>query len=292
MFYLIVLLAAISQAIQSVFMVRYYRTIDPLSVIAYRGLSLGISMLPVIYFAEAGAWSKLPDATSAILLAAILGALGNWCISSAFLSFPVGRTNAIAMSCTAIVASILGFIFFGEQLSNIEIIMVGLVLIGIFSLGFSEMAEGFQPTQSKTMGTIQCAAFGVFIGTAFNFLGSASRVSDPFIAAYLWEFSIGIFALVIAIARKPFGFPGLQAVSLKTFRGILIASSMTAAGTALYSLSLTKGSIAIASALITTMMVFTAIFSVFVYKEKLPLRNWLIICFICISVIGLTLSSG
>ena len=80
-------------------------------------------------------------------------------------------------------------------------------------------------------------------------------------------------------------------VSTREFTTIALCSAPTAIGTGLYALSMTMGPIGIATAIISTMMVFMTILAALFFGERLTRRQCILLGVVCAMVAGLKLSS-
>ena len=131
MFFIVALIATIAYAIQGTLMASYYRSMDQLSAVAYRGLSLGLSMLPLLLFVPSVDFGNVPSVAGSILIASVCAALGNLYIARAYCDLPVGIASGMAMSCAALLAGALGFFLLGEVLTPRQIFFSVLVLIAV-----------------------------------------------------------------------------------------------------------------------------------------------------------------
>lgn len=292
MFFSLAIVAALGYSLQSTLMASYYRRIDRLSAVAYRGISLGISMLPLLFFVPFEEFWKTPQYFILILLASVLAALGNWAIANAYRRLPIGIATACAMSFSSVNVAIISFAFLGERLSFLQLLFIGLILLGVILLGVSR-SQGILPTDyDLRRGLSNCFVFGLFLGAAYALVGIASRQLDPFIVGYLWEFIIGLVAAMVAIGRGYLGGLPLTKISRKDFAQILVYSAPTAIGTGCYALAMTIGPIGIAAALISTMMVFSTLFAYFLYGETLGKKQWCLLMLVWLMVAGLKFSTS
>ena len=292
MFFIVALIATIAYAIQGTLMASYYRSMDQLSAVAYRGLSLGLSMLPLLLFVPSVDFGNVPSVAGSILIASVCAALGNLYIARAYCDLPVGIASGMAMSCAALLAGALGFFLLGEVLTPRQIFFSVLVLIALTLLGTTRSTGSTPSNYNVRRGIVNCLLFGLFLGSAYSFVGMASRSIHPFLVGYLWEFTIGIIAALMAVSRRLIGGPTLTKAPARDLWKITLYSSPTAIGTGLYALSMTMGPIGIATAIISTMMVFNTIFAMFLYKERLSAKQWMLLLLVCGGVIGLKLSSS
>jgi drug/metabolite transporter (DMT)-like permease len=283
-FFAIALISAFSYALQGVLMATYYRSMDTLSAVAYRGLSLIFSMAILLVFVPGHMFERIPQALPAILAASLCATLGNWAQANSFKSLPLGIATALGISFAVMVASAIGFFFFGEMLSAWQTLLMVLLLTGIVLLGFSRSTGPLPKDHNVPKGVSFALLFGLFLGAGYALIGSAARQLHPFLAGYMWETIIGLMAAGLAFSRKWFNGPSLAKVSLPLFWKILVASAPTAIGTGFYALAMTLGPIALATALISTTIVFTTLLSRLIYRERLTIWQWSLLLAICLIV--------
>ena len=89
MFILLAVFSMITYALQTALMASYFRRLDPLAVTAARGLSLGISMIPLMVFAMPGSIVKIFHHPFELVSASVLASLGNWAAGKSFRYLPV-----------------------------------------------------------------------------------------------------------------------------------------------------------------------------------------------------------
>ena len=287
MFFTIAILSTIGYSVQSTLMASYYRRMDRLSAVAYRGLSLGITMMPLLLFVPRGQFGRVISFLPHLGAASFVAALANWCMANAYSFLPVGIASALTMSFTAVVVVLLGFIFLAESLTGVQLCFIGLILAGVVVLGVIRSSGPLPREYSVRRGVINSIVFGLLIGVAFSLIGSVSRQLDPFLAGYSWELIIGVLAICAAVLRRAMGGAPLQRLSARETLKISLYCAPTAAGTGLFALATTMGAVGIVSAIMSSIMVFNTLFAFLLYREKLTLGQWSVLAFICSMVIGL-----
>ncbi len=291
MFFILAVLATLGYSLQSTLMASYYRSMDCLSAVAFRGISLGISMLPLMLFVSGHDLLRTPAFVPLISIASVLAALGNWSAANAYRQLPVGITSALSMSATSLVVVVIGWSFLGELLSATQLLLICLIMAGGILLGASRSAGTIPADYNAAWGVFNCLMCGLFLGISFALIGTVSRLLQPFIAGYLWEFIIGLAAASVAMARGRLGGAGLSSISLNDFTRVLLFSSPTVLGTGCYALAMTMGPISITTAITNIMMVFSTLLAYFIYDEKLTTLQWVLLFAICSMVVGLRLST-
>jgi drug/metabolite transporter (DMT)-like permease len=293
-FFIIALTATFAYALQGVLMAKVYRQSDRLSSVAYRGLSLLISMSPLLLLVPQSDFIEFSGLLPQLLLAASLAALANWANAIAFVRLPVGIASALSMAFTALFVALLGQVFLDEQLSPQQWLMGAVTLAMVLLLGASQR-RGTPLTSSDyrpLSGILASAAYGSLMSYALILVAGMSRASHPFLVGYAWEASIGLMAMLFALARgRVSAKPGFQRISWSRFRQILVFASPTALGTGCYAYAMTLGPLAIAAAILSTMMVFSMLLGWWLLAERPRLRQWAMMSLVCMSVVALKLVS-
>ena len=292
MFFFIAFIAAFGYALQMTLMAGFYRRMDTLSAVAYRGLSLGLSMLPLLAWAPVEQYARLGSVWPVLLLLFILTACGDWAIADVVRFLPVGVGTAIANSLIAIVTAFLGFVFFHEALQTGQVVMMTLIILAVFVLGLTRSTGTLPPEYNLRRGLTSAGLTGLLLGGGFCAMGSLSRSVHPFLVGYVWELGTGLMAVFILLLRSKLNRPGLARLRAKEFGKLALACSPTLIGTGLYALSMSMGPMGLATAIIATQMVFTTLLAWMVYHEKLTWLQWGILLVICGLVMGLKIVSG
>lgn len=290
MLFAISLLAAFAYALQGTLMASCYREMEQLSAVAYRGLSLIVSMSPILLLAPAEAYSAIPQFIPSILAASLLAALANLAAAHAYCHLPVGIASSLTMSFATLTTAVLGFFFLNDPVTGEQLLLIGLMLLAIGCLGRSNSTGPLPLKHDPLRGVGYSALFGVLIGSSYGFLTDASQGTHPFIAGFLWETVIGCIAVLLAFGRRRLGGLGLAPVSPEKFRRILYYSAPTAVGTGCFAYASAGGSIVIASALLSTIMVFSTLLAMVIYREKLSTVQWSLVLIVCALVAGLHLA--
>jgi multidrug transporter EmrE-like cation transporter len=291
MFIAFALAAALGYALQNTLMVSVYRRMDALIAISLRGVALGVSMLPLLFFVPAGAMSQSTtgDLVLALLGAALFAVAGNWLQASCFRRVPVGVGIAVCTSMMTITTVLIGMLSFNEVLSPGQLVCLVLLVGGIVGLGLSKSNPSMLPEYNIVAGSLRAASAGFLFGAANGFVGAASRASHPFIAGYFWEFIIGLIGTGLVYLRAFCCGAPVNRVSWEDFIAILKFSSPTLVGTGCYAMSLTMGPLGIATAVTSTNVVGATILAYFIYKEKLSAKEFLLIVLICAALVVLNL---
>ncbi len=292
MFFLIAFIAAFGYALQMTLLASFYRKMDTLAAVAYRGLSLGLTMLPLLWWVPAQDYGRLAAVLPQLALIWLLTALGNWTIANAVCHLPVGVATALCNGFIAIMAALAGYVLFQESLLFRQMAMIALILLLVFALGWTRSPAAAVISYDITAGLRNAFFSGLFLGIGFSLVGGLSRQIHPFLIGYAWELGTGVVAWLWMWSRiRKRERRALFAISLRDFSRVMLAGSPTLIGTGLYALSMTMGPVAIATAVISTQMVFTTLLARVKYGEKLTLVQWILLLAVCVGVMMLKMVS-
>lgn len=287
MYILLALLGGIGYSLQGSLMSHYYRTMDRLSASAYRGLSLGISMAPLLIFVPAENYQILLSYVPLLTFACVITAFGNWSMASAYAYIPIGIVSASLVTLSTLSITLIRWFGFGETLSVQQLIFAATLVTLVSLLGISRASENGEHSYDYKRGVFFAAIAAVINAFAVICVGEISMVIHPFLTGYIWEFGIGIAALFIGILRRATGKrSGIQPIPFQDFKKILIFSSPTAFATACYATALTMGPMAIAASVISLQIIFACIFGYMFYNEKLTKIQLALICTVFLAVAG------
>ncbi|MCF7830844.1 EamA family transporter [Candidatus Gracilibacteria bacterium] len=290
MFFFLVIISMLAYSFQGTLLVRHAREIDGLSLSIYRNLSLGISMIPLLFLANKADFLAIPQFLPLILGAGLSGAISLSLGFTAVRFLPVGISTAFGNGATVIVILFLGFIFFQESLSILQAVFVGIILGSGIVVGFQ---KNWMPhlDERTRLGIIIRITGSLFTGLTFFLMSKVARELNPYIAAYSWELLIGIFALVLALERSTFSKQKIKRISWSKFGKILLISSPTLLGSGGFAYAITIGPVGIASAVsVGGGMFVSMILADLWYNEKLNLKKWIIILIMAASIAGLKLA--
>jgi len=282
--------AMLGYAIQTSLMASYYRRMNPLAAIMFRGLSLGISMLPLLLFSKPGSIGNIFHYPLLLIAAALLASVGNVFSCMAIRKLPVGIAMACQQGMLVISTTLIGFFVFREIIGAFQVLAIALIILGNSILSLQKGAAKFHIESRTFVGLCYGMLAGGLLGCAFAFVAKLSREVDPLAAAYFWEITIGVFCLIFLVGfRKKTGIKKGESLG-KVFLGILLYSSPTAIGTGCYALGVNIGPIAIVTSIISTMIIAAAVFSYFRYGERLDFRQMGAIAIVVVAIILLKLS--
>lgn len=285
------LLATLGYSLQGSLLAYYARSTDALSLVAYRGLSLALTMWPLLFFVPAGGFFLPPEALIRLGIVAILCTAANALSNLTYRYLPVGIATAVAIGSGTVVAMLIEGLILNRPLSTAQLILVLLLLATVGALAAAR-STGTEPEHySLSRGITAGLGFGLTIGVVWILVGSLTERHHPFLIGYLWETSVGLFALFAAFARGMLTSQGgFQRVTLRKATGIGLRSSPTILGTGAYSYALTLGPVAIPSAILGMMVAINSVLAMFLYGERLSSRQWGYVCFSAVILAALKLA--
>jgi len=289
-FLIIALVAALGYSVQNVLMAGYYRKMDTLSAVTWRGLTLGLSMAPILVFVPAEHFARLHVFMLPLLGASLFAILGNWAMAITYRHLPIGIANSLLISTSTIIAAIISYTVYGEILTIVQSGLVAAVLAALFLLGISKPSASMTIELNIKKGVLFALLFGLLLGMSYPIIGMTSRTLHPFLIGYSWELTIGIIGAAIALLRGVSGGSSLTRPARSDFWRILLYSSPTAIGTGFYALAMTLGPVAVATAILSTTIVFSTILAHYMYREHLSLRQWSFLLLVFLLVFCLQLA--
>ncbi|MCB0346682.1 MAG: hypothetical protein KDD66_16320, partial [Bdellovibrionales bacterium] len=135
LFYVLSICAAAGYSLQSTLMTSYYRRIDTLSAIAYRGLSLCLSMAPLLLLVDPNDIEPFFKVLPLTLVASFASVLGAWCNANAYRYLHVGVATSMSMSFATLVVVAVSAVVFGELVLPAQCMLIVAILSGVAFLG-------------------------------------------------------------------------------------------------------------------------------------------------------------
>ena len=194
MYFLFALISTVGYSLQGTLLTSFYRKMDPLSAVAYRGLTLGVTMLPLLLLVSQKEFGEVDRIFPLLVCASFVTAIGNLFSARTLLYLPVGLATALTMTFSSIVALLIGVLFLGEGLTPTQILLSVVLLGTIVVLGASRSSTVTLESFDLRRGIEASLGFGLSLGTGFVLVAIASRKVSPFLAGYLWELLAGRFA--------------------------------------------------------------------------------------------------
>lgn len=291
MFFFLALTAVIAYAFNSTFMAPLARRMSGLEASTWRGLALGLSMIPILFFVPHQAWSHISP--KFLPWAALLWVITTAANSLVFLGqkhLPVGINLALCIGVATLLSTAIGVAVFHDAFTQAQIALGVLMLAEAVALGVVS-SRGVKTQGTALLGVFYSALGGAFMGLAYGLVGYLSRDSSPLLVGYVWETGTGLVGLLVLLALRlrhepaPKNRPFIKV----SFWKILLASSPTVVGTACYALATTSGPLGLAGAILATMGAFAALFSFFFLKERLTWPQGALVGIMVATLAGLKL---
>jgi drug/metabolite transporter (DMT)-like permease len=267
------LLSRLAYAINDVLVGRLARQHSHVEVAALRGLSLGLTMAPLLFWVPAGAWEKLAAEWRSYLLLIVVTAVANVLQNRAARFLPFGLRAAILLSAVSVTSVGLGAAFFSERLSaphlGLCVVLVGSSLVA--ALGTHATHE-IQPDVPK--GSALALLAGVGLAVAGLLTKRLAVETHPLLTAWAWELGSGACLAAPLLWEWRHGAP--PDIVRRFFR-TATASAPTVVGSAASLLALGMGALGLWGALAGTQVLFTAVLGVLWHREAMGFRRWL--CF-------------
>lgn len=277
------LLSRIAYTFNDVLVGELARKHDGAEIAMFRGVTLGVTMAPLLLWVAPGSWAAL--ASRSLELAFLIGvtAVGNVLHLEAARHLPFGLRAALLVAGVAVGGIGLGTGLLGERFGPAELAWCGLVVVsGVLS------ALGNHSTETLTANVPKGAALTLTTSAllsvaAFSFARLA-RATDPLLVGWVWEFGIGALLTVPVLARRRGRLaPGV----LRRFLRTGLCSLPTVVGTGATSIALTLGPLGIWSALAGAQALLSAALGAAWYREKLGALRWSYLALGALGIAGL-----
>lgn len=276
MFWTLIIAATVAYGLQGALVVPFYRKLDALVAFTLRGLSFGITLLPLLFFADFSR-GDLGAALPLLLVSGLTNVFGGWSAAQAYKYLATGIAMTIFLVTSVVVVGLFGFFFFHEVLSSTEIIFITLLLLANFALAFSGK-PGEHYSDRPQRGVFFATLAGILNAVGVCIVSVSARNIDPFISGFTWEVSTGLFGLAVILFRRRF-FGSNLPIHRADYFGMLKAAAPTLVGTGCYVTALATGPIGLATGILFGgNAVATALFAHWIFKEKLSPRQWALIC--------------
>ncbi len=289
MFFTLAIISMLAYTTHNILIAKHARNMDGLSLGMYRNLSLIVVMAPVFLFVSYADLFQLPEVIYWIVLGSAAGAISLVLHFLAYQYLPVGIVGAFT-KIRVLLLALWAYLFLGEYISVESLLMIILILAGVIFLGLQKNHMPHLNTKTEK-GILLALGNALFVSIAIFFMSKAAREANPLMVAYFWEVFIGIFVLIIGIARQKFGIKRIQKIPIKKMKKIALISSLATVGTGAFALAIQYGAISIVAAVGASGMVFTAAISHVYHKENLNHYQWLGIIVVMIGIIGLKMFS-
>ena len=285
-FLLLCLVSRFFYTLNDVFTGRLARQYDRLEIAALRGVSLGFTMAPLLFWVPRSAWSGLLAAPALLGGIVAITAFANLLQLQSARYLPFGLRASVIVTGTSLGSVLLGFLVLGERLSAASAAWCALIVVSSALAAPGEHASHeIKPRLVRGIG-LSFVGAGLMAWVALLMKGLAER-THPLLAAWAWEYGSGVILLPALLLRR-----GAPRVLPRHFARVALASSPTAIGSAASILSLGLGRLGLWGALAGTQVLFTAVLGVLWHREVVGPRRWA--CFVAasIGVAGVAWSRG
>jgi drug/metabolite transporter (DMT)-like permease len=282
------LLSRIAYTFNDVLVGELARKHDRLEIAAFRGLSLGVTMAPLLLWVTAPAWGALAGRSGELFLLICVTAVANVLQLEAARHLPFGLRAALLVTGVALGGLALGAWFFGERLSVAELGWCALVLTSavLGSLG-DHSTEGL--TANVPKGALLTLASSALLCVAALLFTRLSRATHPMLVAWAWELGAGLVLLPPLLFRWRRGF---EPFALRRFLRTGLCSLPTVVGTSATAVALTLGSLGVWSAVAGTQALMSAVLGAVWHREKIGMRRWSYFVLGATGIAGLALAQN
>jgi drug/metabolite transporter (DMT)-like permease len=293
MYLTLLTVAVFAYAVQNTLFGALVRRHDLAMVVTWRGLSLLVTMSPLLLLADRSRFAGLAEAAGPLALACGLAAAANLCASVVVRCLPIGIANAFNQGLAAVFTLALAWPILGEQPGGPALVWIALVLGAVGWLGAAG-GRGPQPVTRATVviGISAAIVFGLLMAGALLALKLVTATADPFLAAWAWEGGIGLVCLGGLLVRRILRRGAPVAAAPAVLGRIALCAWPTLLGTGCYTRATTLGGLGTAGAVLSTIMVGAAIFARWFLGERLTGQQWAAILAACGAVVGLSLAGA
>jgi drug/metabolite transporter (DMT)-like permease len=264
------LLSRIAYTFNDVLVGELARTHDGVEIATFRGLGLGLTMAPLLFWVAPGAWAALAARPGEVAFLVAVTSIGNVLHLEAARHLPFGLRAALLVAGVAVGGISLGTLFFEERFSFVELGWCTLVVVsGVLAAMGDHSTEKLSANVPK--GAILTLTTSALLSVAAFSFARLARATDPMLVGWVWEFGIGLLLVVPLLWRKRGHLaPGVARRFLRT----ALCSLPTVVGTGATAVALTLGPLGVWSALAGTQALLSAALGAAWHREKLGPRRW------------------
>jgi len=285
-FLLLCLLSRFFYTLNDMFTGRLARQHDRVELAAMRGVSLGLTMSPLLLWVPRSAWSHLAAEPGTLGAIVAITALANVLQLQAARYLPFGLRASIILTGTALGTVLLGYAVLGERLSGAIAAWCALVVLGaLFAAPGEHASHEIEPRLLPGI-LLSLVSAGLMAVVALLTKGLTER-THALLTAWSWEFGSGLILVPLVLLRRR-----STTATPRHFARVALASSPTVIGSSASMLALGAGRLGLWGALAGTQVLFTGVLGVLWHRELMGARRWA--CFVAasIGVAGLALSRG
>jgi len=285
-FFALCLLSRLAYSLNDVLVGELARRHDHAEIALFRGVSLGVTMAPLLLWVSPSAWGALGARLGELGVLVSVTAVGNLLHFEAARRLPFGLRAALFVAGIALGGLGLGAWFFDERLSLIELGFCALVITSavLSSLG-DHSNEGLSADVPK--GALFTVGASMLMALASLVFARLARATDPLLVAWSWELGAGVVLLpLLLVRRRRAREPGAWRRFVRTG----IRSVPTVIGTGASAVALTLGPLGMWAAIAGTQALFSAGLGAVRHRERIGLRRWIYFLVGALGVFGLALA--
>jgi drug/metabolite transporter (DMT)-like permease len=281
------LLARLAYAFNDVLVGAVAREYDRVEVAAMRGVSLGLTMAPLLCWVPGTAFAALAQRWPSYLLLITLTGICNVLQNHAARFLPFGLRAAITLSAVSLATLASGAVFFAERLSLPQgalcLLLVGAAVVAAFG---EHATHELRPDIPR--GAALALAAGTCLGLAAVMTKRLAAETHPLLTAWAWEFGAGVILLppLLYRWRRTRPAPGLA----RRFWRTAVAAAPTVVGSGASMTAIGLGPLGVWGALAGTQVLFIALLGVRWHREAMGWRRWACFLVAAASVAGLALA--
>ena len=265
---------------------RLAREHDRLELAALRGLSLGFTMAPLLFWVPFDAWSRLGSEWVLLLGIVATTAVGNVLQFQSARFLPFGLRASVIITGISLGSVLLGSVVLGERLSGAAAAWCAVIVLGSIVAAPGEHARHEIEPRLPLGIALALGGASLMAVVALLMKGLTER-TNPLLSAWAWEFGSGLVLVPPMLLRRR-----ARSTTRGYFARVALASSPTAIGSSASMLALGSGRLGLWGALAGVQVLFTAVLGLVWHREVMGTRRW--VCFVAASlgVAGLALSRG
>jgi drug/metabolite transporter (DMT)-like permease len=280
------LLSRVAYTFNDVLVGELAREHDGIEIATFRGVSLGITMAPLLFWVAPGAWAGLAARPAELAFLVAVTAVANVLHLQAARHLPFGLRAAILVAGVAIGGIGLGAWFFDERFSRVELGWCALVVTsGVLAALGDHSTEKL--TANVPKGALLTLGTSVLLSVAAFSFARLARATDPMLVGWVWEFGIGVVLLVPLLFRQRGRW---EAGVARRFLRTGLYSLPTVVGTGATSIALTLGPLGVWSALAGAQALLSAALGAAWHRERIGPWRWSYFVLGALGIAGLALA--
>ncbi len=280
------LLSRVAYSFNDVLVGELARRHDRMEIAAWRGLSLGVSMAPLLLWVSGSAWQALAEHPGELLWLVAITAGANLLQLQAARYLPFGLRAALFVAGVALGGIGLGAWFLGERFSPLELGFCALVVASAVLASVGNHSNDGLTANVPKGAWLTLTSSALMAAAALSFARLA-RATDPLLLGWAWELGAGAVLLVPLLVRQRGRWePGVWPRFVRT----ALCSLPTVVGTGASAIALTLGPLGVWAALAGTQAIFTAGLGAARHRERIGPLRWFYFVLGAVGVCGLALA--